>query len=72
MVYNQGMFRILSPITFETVKSQRKEKRKSLISAKIFSFSNFQALGNLETDCGIKLKKFQINYQYFGITLLFC
>ena len=48
---------ILSSTVFETVKSQWKEKRKSLILAKLVSFLNFSNFWKFETDFGIKLKK---------------
>ena len=51
MFENQGAFRILSSIAFETVKS---ESQKSMILGQISNFSNF---GNLEIDFGINLNK---------------
>ena len=40
MVFNQGPFRILSIIAFETVKSKREENQKSMIS--FFKFWGFR------------------------------
>ena len=42
MVRNQGTFQILVSITFETLKSQREEKQKIVISGQLFHIQNFQ------------------------------
>ena len=58
MISNQGAFRILSSIAFETVKSQTEEKQKSMISAKrVFHFQIFETFGNSETYFGVTLKE---------------
>ena len=46
MVKNQGAFRILSLCAFETVKIQREEKQKTMISGHFFHFQFFQFFGN--------------------------
>ena len=60
MFENQGAFRILSSIAFETVKS---ESQKSMILGQISNFSNFWKFRNR---FWYQLKQmFLINYQYF-------
>ena len=66
MIWDQGAFWILSSIAFETVKSQREEKQKRMISGKSFSFLNFWNI----SECGNKSwhqlrRMFLISYQYF-------
>ena len=53
-------------MAFETVKSQRKEKRKIMISAKRFSFPNFSNFWKFRNRFWYQIEKmFLINYQYF-------
>ena len=60
MLENQGVFRILSSIAFETVKS---ESQKSMILGQISNFSNFWKFRN--RFCYQLKQMFLINYQYF-------
>ena len=65
MVYNQGAFRILSSIAFETVKTKPKDKQKSMISRKHFSFSIYSGFWRFRNRFWYQLKKvFLINYQH--------
>ena len=49
---------VLSSIAFATVKSQREEKQKSMISRQFSLFQIFQTFGNLEIDFSINLIKY--------------
>ena len=66
MIWDQGAFWILSSIAFETVKSQREEKQKRMISGKSFSFLNFWNISECGNKSWHQLKRmFLISYQYF-------
>ena len=66
MIWDQGAFWILSSIAFETVKSQREEKQKRMISGKSFSFLNFWNISECGNKSWHQLKQmFLISYQYF-------
>ena len=66
MIWNQGAFWIFLSITFETVKSQREEKQKRMISGQFFSFSNFWNISKCGNRSWHQLKQmFLISYQYF-------
>ena len=67
MIWNQGAFWIFLSITFETVKSQREEKQKRIISGQFFSFSNFWNISKCGNRSWHQLKQmFLISYQYFS------
>ena len=57
MVKNQVALQILLSSTFATVKIQREEEQKSMISGQFLYFQFFQFFGNLEINFGIKLIK---------------
>ena len=57
MVKNQGELRILLSSAFATVKIQREEEQKSMISGQFVYFHFFQFFGNLEINFGVKLNK---------------
>ena len=67
MVWNQDAFRILSSIPFETFEKELDgSETQSMISGKLFSFSNFSKVWNFRQKFRYQLKKFfLINYQYF-------
>ena len=63
---------MLSSIAFETVKSKKEEKQKSMILGQFFSFSNFSVFWEFRNILWCQLKQmFLINYQYFWNYTLF-
>ena len=68
---NQGAFRILPWIAFETVKNQKEEKWKAWVRDNSSNFKIFETFGYFEIDFIINLNNcFWIMINSFGVFLL--